>query len=83
MSENKNNTVVKTSGGIGFVGLLTILFIGLKLTGFIDWSWVWILAPLWITPVAVVGIYLFVALISISIAVISTMISNNKRKNKK
>lgn len=28
-----------SSGGIGFVGLLTILFIGLKLTGYISWSW--------------------------------------------
>lgn len=34
------------SGGIGFFGLLTILFIGLKLAGFIDWSWFWILSPL-------------------------------------
>jgi len=25
--------------GISFSGLLTILFIGLKFTGFIDWSW--------------------------------------------
>lgn len=41
-----------TSGGIGFVGLLTILFIGLKLTGHIDWSWWWVLAPLWMTPIA-------------------------------
>ncbi|NIV31588.1 MAG: hypothetical protein GWN58_19510 [Anaerolineae bacterium] len=36
------------SGGIGFVGLLTIVFIVLKLTGVIDWAWVWVLAPLWI-----------------------------------
>lgn len=35
------------SGGIGFTGLLTILFIGLKLTGYIDWSWWWVLSPLW------------------------------------
>jgi hypothetical protein len=35
-------------GGIGFIGLLTILFIGLKLTGHITWSWVWVLSPLWI-----------------------------------
>ncbi len=28
-----------SNGGIGFVGLLTILFIGLKLTGYINWSW--------------------------------------------
>lgn len=36
------------SGGIGFIGLLTILFIGLKLTGYIAWSWWWVLSPLWI-----------------------------------
>jgi len=35
--------------GIGFAGLLTILFIGLKLTGFIVWSWLWVLSPLWIS----------------------------------
>ncbi|KKM01740.1 hypothetical protein LCGC14_1791420 [marine sediment metagenome] len=34
--------------GIGFSGLLTIiLFIGLKLTGYISWSWWWVLSPLW------------------------------------
>lgn len=43
-----------SSGGIGFFGLLTILFIGLKFTGYITWSWVWVLSPLWV-PV-VVGI---------------------------
>lgn len=42
-----------TSSGIGFPGLLTILFIGLKLTGSIDWSWWWVLCPIWL-PVAVV-----------------------------
>lgn len=31
-----------------FIGLLTILFIGLKLTNYIDWSWLWVLAPLWV-----------------------------------
>ena len=36
------------SGGIGFTGLLTLLFIGLKLAGVIDWPWLWVLSPLWI-----------------------------------
>lgn len=36
-------------GGIGFVGLLTIVFITLKLTGVISWSWLWVLAPIWIS----------------------------------
>ena len=30
-----------------FLNLLTILFIGLKLTNYVTWSWVWVLAPLW------------------------------------
>lgn len=34
-----------TSGGIGFWGLLQILFIGLKLTNTITWSWWWVLSP--------------------------------------
>lgn len=31
-----------------FIPLLAILFIGLKLTGHIAWSWFWVLSPLWI-----------------------------------
>lgn len=38
----------QSSGGIGFVGALTILFIMLKLLGKITWSWVWVLSPIWI-----------------------------------
>jgi hypothetical protein len=41
------------SGGIGFVGLLTIVFITLKLTGHIAWSWWWVLSPLWISALCV------------------------------
>jgi len=37
-----------SSTGVGFLGLLTALFIGLKLTGYITWSWWWITGPLWI-----------------------------------
>jgi len=44
----------QSSGGIGFFGLLTILFIGLKLTGYITWSWVWVLAPTWIPLLLVI-----------------------------
>lgn len=41
------------SGGVGFLPLLALLFIGLKLAGCIAWSWWWVLAPLW-WPVALV-----------------------------
>lgn len=37
-----------TVGGVGFLGLLTIVFIVLKLCKVINWSWVWVLSPLWI-----------------------------------
>lgn len=46
----------KLSGGVGFVWLLTILFIGLKLANYIDWSWWWVLSPIWITVLFVVAI---------------------------
>lgn len=39
-------------GGIGFIGLLVIMFIVLRLCNVIAWSWWWVLAPLWI-PVAI------------------------------
>ena len=32
-----------------FVLMLTVLFIGLKLTGYIDWNWFWVISPLWIS----------------------------------
>ena len=38
-----------TNKGIGFVGLLTVAFIVLKLTNVISWSWIWVLSPLWIS----------------------------------
>lgn len=41
-------------GGVGFVGLLTIAFIVLKLLGIITWSWVWVLAPIWIDAILVI-----------------------------
>ena len=50
-----------SSGGIGVVGLLGVVFITLKLTNFIDWSWWWVTAPFWITFALVVVILLGVA----------------------
>ncbi len=44
MSENKSS-----SSGISFGSLLTLVFIVLKLTNVINWSWWWVLSPLWIS----------------------------------
>jgi hypothetical protein len=46
-----------------FLSLLTVLFIGLKLTGYIQWSWIWVLSPVWI-PIVIV--LLIIASISLS-----------------
>lgn len=51
------------SGGVGFCGLLTVALIVLRLTGFIDWDWWWVLAPLWVpTLVGVVALAVLAAL---------------------
>ena len=47
-----------TNGGIGFVGLLTIVFITLKLINKITWSWWWVLSPVWIITVLAILIIL-------------------------
>lgn len=44
-----DNKSTAATGGIGFTGLLTIVFIVLKLIGVINWSWIWVLSPIWIS----------------------------------
>lgn len=67
----KDNT---STGGISFFGLLTIVFITLKLTGTIDWSWLWVLSPIWI-PFALVFLIL---LIQLTIAAFGSVNDKNK-----
>jgi len=62
MSDNTTSS----SGGIGFCGLLAILFIALKLTDNIDWSWLWVLSPIWI-PFALAFLIIIVSAIAIGI----------------
>lgn len=59
-SSNNNTTV---SGGIGFSGLLTIVFIVLKLCGVINWSWIWVFSPMWISAALCVAIFVFIIMI--------------------
>lgn len=61
-----SDTKAEATGGIGFTGLLTILFIGLKLAHIINWSWWWVLSPIWISLavfVGLMGIFLIILLI--------------------
>lgn len=60
-----NSSSSSSSSGIGFVGLLTIVFVTLKLTGYIDWSWWWVLSPIWIAASVVVAILALVVVAAI------------------
>ena len=71
MSNSKSGS---SSGGIGFTGLLTIVFIVLKLTGYISWSWVWVLSPIWISIILVI---LFIVIAG------GVMIISSARKSKR
>jgi hypothetical protein len=51
-----NSSSGSASSGTSISGLLGVLFVGLKLTGFIDWPWLWVLSPFWIPLVIVLGV---------------------------
>lgn len=51
------------SGGIGFFGLLGIVFITLKLCGVIDWEWWLVLAPIWVPVLVVFVVILIITLV--------------------
>lgn len=58
-----SNTTTESTG-VSFFGLLTILFIGLKLGSVINWSWIWVLAPLWMPIAAVLALLVISVLIA-------------------
>ena len=53
---SNNNISIRCSGWLST--LLTVLFVGLKLTNCIDWSWWWVLSPLWIPSALVLLVVL-------------------------
>lgn len=59
MSTNNNSK----SSEIGFCGLLTIVFIVLKLTNYINWSWWWVTSPLWIPIAILLAVILLVSML--------------------
>jgi hypothetical protein len=60
-----HQTSTPSTGGISFAGLLTIVFVTLKLCSVITWSWWWVLSPLWL-PLALVLVVAFLyALVSL------------------
>lgn len=59
---------VQSGGGVSFLTLLGLLFIGLKLTDYIDWSWWWVLSPFWL-PWAV---FLIIGAIALVVSLFTT-----------
>jgi len=65
MSESSSSS----SGGIGFLGLLTILFIGLKLGHVISWSWFWVISPLLFGAALTITVLLIILAIAVFAAI--------------
>lgn len=63
MSHNSRSSS-SSSGGASFVSLLTVLFIGLKLANVIDWSWWWILSPMWISGLLAIIVLIVMIVVS-------------------
>ena len=66
-NEKMRDTKTVRSGGIGFCGLLAIVFIALKLAGIgavATWSWWWVLSPLWIPVVLVLAIAVIILMLA-------------------
>jgi hypothetical protein len=64
-------TKTEASSGLRlFLTLLLVLFIGLKLTNYINWSWWWVLSPLWIPIAAALSIVAAITLIADIFAII-------------
>ncbi len=49
--------------GIGFTGLLTLLFIAFKILGVVDWSWWWVLSPIWISIGVLISIIFIIFIV--------------------
>ena len=68
MSESSKSITV---GGTGFFNLLFLVFLVLKLTKVIDWSWWWITAPLWGPIAALLGLAFLAGLLVLICGVLS------------
>ena len=66
--EEQNGYAGIASGGLGFGSTLTILFIALKLTNIINWSWWLVLLPLGIVPIILIVVFIIILFIACSCA---------------
>lgn len=71
--QDRATPTTPTAGGVGFVGLLTVAFVVLKLVGVIDWSWWWVVSPVWIATLLVVALL-------VALGVIALLLERAKRR---
>jgi hypothetical protein len=67
-----NNATTKVQGSFPFLSILCLIFITLKLTGYIAWSWWWVLAPIWIPISTILVVFVIVGMLYVA--------ENNKNK---
>ena len=63
----------QSSGGITLVGATFIVFLVLKLTGNIDWSWWWVTCPLWAMPALAIGVVAVMFVVAFAIAFVQRL----------
>jgi len=73
MSTKTNNNI--GNNGVGFVGLLTVVFVTLKLLDKIDWSWWWVLSPIWLSTL----IFIMIFFIGFIIFIIYKVLKRSKK----
>lgn len=72
-----------TEGGIGLVGATFLVLLACKLTGNIDWSWLWVTSPLWMTPAVIVGLLLVYGVVIGLVSVVVFATERFQRKDEK
>jgi len=77
-----NKMEKKASNGIGLPGLLFVVFLVLKLTGNIDWSWWWVTSPIWIPVLAAVAILITLIFVFVGMLMIGYTSEDIKKKFK-
>ncbi len=74
------NGNASTQGGLGFVGALTLVFVVLKLCSVIDWPWVWVLAPLWISALSFTALFAAVVAGAVVYVLVSSATPDRPRR---
>lgn len=60
---NDRQTTGVTGGGIGIAGIVTIIFVVLKLIGLISWPWILVFSPIWIVGLFLISMVVVVLII--------------------